>query len=110
MPRLDDIIDGMEQHTSTGAGNFQFSAIRPDKLTAVEYTLASIVVDTSSSVHSFAAELLATLRTAAESCKKSPRANNLLLRAVTFDSSNGVQEIHGFKPLSDIDPATQYTD
>ena len=37
-----------------------------------------------------------------ESCKKSPRADNLLIRLIHFN--NDIYEIHGFKNLVDIDP------
>jgi uncharacterized protein YegL len=39
-----------------------------------------------------------------EACKKSPRSDNLLVRVVTFSTRLGVNEIHGFTPLSSIDP------
>ena len=44
---------------------------------------------------------------AVESCKKSPRSDNMLVRVLSFSSShpNGVKELHGFKALSEIDTA-----
>jgi len=36
-----------------------------------------------------------------ESCKKSPRSENLLIRVATFNS-NGIEEVHGFTLLSNI--------
>lgn len=102
MPRFK--TDNMEEDTISGS-NFQFSGIRIQHLGAAEYTLVTIAVDNTGSVEPFAKELLATLITAIESCKKSPRSENLLLRVITFSSvfSSGIREIHGFKPLSEID-------
>ena len=85
---------------------FQFSATRIEHLGATEYTLVTVAVDVTGSVQDFADELRKCLVTAVESCKKSPRSNNLLLRVLLFSSSlkNGLEEIHGFKPLAEIDP------
>jgi uncharacterized protein YegL len=103
MPRMDNMefanIQGMQQ--------FQFSAVRIDHLNAVEYTLVTIAVDVSGSVDAFAPQLLECIKTAVESCKKSPRSNNLLLRVILFStkySNRGIEEVHGFKPLGEIDP------
>jgi len=101
MPRLmatsdDQVID------IPGPGNFQFSAVRIEDLGATEYTLVTIVCDISGSVRTFAAELLRAIQTVVESCKKSPRADNLLIRLIHFN--NDIFEIHGFKNLIDIDP------
>lgn len=90
-----------------GAQAFQFSATRIEHLGATEYTLVTVAVDVTGSTQGFADELRKCLITAVESCKKSPRSNNLLLRVILFSSSlkNGVEEIHGFKPLGEIDPS-----
>jgi len=103
MPRLDD---GMETHKL--AGNFSFSGTRINKLGATEYTLVTIAVDETGSVELFADQLRQMLIAAVESCKKSPRSDNLLIRVVTFSSKyrTGVNEIHGFKPLAEIDTNT----
>lgn len=88
-----------------GNSGYKFSATRPDKLGATEYTLATITLDFSGSVYSFQKELQTMLETILESCKKSPRANNLLARVLLFSDSypGGTMEVHGFKPLADID-------
>jgi len=86
-----------------GAGSFQFSAIRLEDLGATEYTLVTIVVDITGSVASFADDLLKMVKSVIEACKKSPRAENLLIRLVTFNYYNNIQEVHGFKLLSLID-------
>lgn len=103
MPRLMD--DTMETQTIGGMQAFQFSATRIDSLGATEYTLATIAVDVTGSVGGFSKELRDALVASVDSCKKSPRANNLLLRVVLFSTSckpNGIEEIHGFKPLGEI--------
>lgn len=64
----------------------------------------TIAVDVTGSVSGFADELRRCLITAVESCQKSPRSGNLLVRVVLFSSSIGVEEVHGFKPLGEIDP------
>lgn len=102
MPRLLD-----ENMVITGIGNnFKFSAIKTEHLGASEYTLVNIGVDTTGSVSGFEKDLKSCLIAAVESCRKSPRADNLLIRVFTFNSSlsdSGIQELHGFKPLSEID-------
>jgi uncharacterized protein YegL len=98
MPRLDD---NMETH-NIGGSSFSFSGTRVDHLQSTEYTLVTIAVDTSGSVSGFAAELHNMVVAAVEACKHSPRSDNILVRVVTF-SSLSINELHGFKPLSDID-------
>lgn len=95
--------NNMDQAVVSGT-TLQFSFTRPEDLGASEYTLVTIVVDISSSVDSFKDELLESVKTAIRACKKSPRAENLLLRLVTFNTK--VVEIHGFIALSSIDPDT----
>ncbi|MCP5425943.1 MAG: VWA domain-containing protein [Gammaproteobacteria bacterium] len=89
------------QTVNIGAGNFRFSAVRPEHLGATEYTLVTIVVDVTASVAAFKKELLEAVKTAVEGCRKSPRADNLLLRLITFNTER--QEVHGFKPLNAVD-------
>jgi len=94
----------METHKI--GGNFTFQGARIDNLGATEYTLVTIAVDETGSVYGLENDLRNSLITAVESCKKSPRSDNLLVRVITFGSQhqNGINEIHGFKPLSEIDP------
>lgn len=99
MPRLMP-TDDTQIINIPGPGNFQFSAIRPEKLGATEYTLVTIVVDVTGSVTNFADDLLKCVKSIVEACQKSPRAENLMLRLITFNEN--IQEIHGFKPLIDI--------
>ena len=83
-----------------GGGAFNFSATKPSVLGATEYTLVTITVDVSGSVSSFATELLDAVKGVVDACQKSPRADNLLLRLVSFNTD--VMEVHGFVPLKDI--------
>ncbi len=104
MPRL-ITDDAMETQSIAGMQAFQFSGKRIEHLGATEYTLATMVVDVTGSTAPFADQLRKSMITAIESCQKSPRANNLLLRVVLFSSSlkpSGVEEVHGFKPLAEI--------
>lgn len=94
MPTLGDDDDLQQIKTTSQYG---FSATRLDALLASEYTLVSIIVDGSGSVRSFWDEIKKCIKKIVESCSKSPKADNLLLRLVTFDSD--LQEIHGFKLL-----------
>lgn len=99
MPILTD--QNMEEFEIPGAtGNFKFSAIRADELGATEYTLVTLVIDITGSVFSFANELLKCTKEIVESCRKSPRADNLMIRFVVFNEE--VYEIHGFKFLDMI--------
>jgi len=105
MPRMMD--DTMETgKVGTGVQAFQFSGTRIEHLGATEYTLVTIAKDHTGSVEGFENELDASVAAAIESCKKSPRAGNLLLRVIYFSSSfpGGIMEVHGFKPLSEVDP------
>jgi len=104
MPRMMD--PRMEAGQIPGVKGFQFSAVRIDRLGATEYTLVTIAVDVTGSVGGFEAELRQCLITAVDSCKRSPRSNNLLLRVILFSSAlpGGIEEVHGFKPLGEINP------
>lgn len=85
--------------------NFKFSAIQVSRLGASEYTLVNIGIDVTGSVNTFEDQLRDCLIAAVESCKKSPRSENLLVRAFLFSTelSGGIHELHGFLPLADID-------
>jgi hypothetical protein len=99
MPRFDK---DMEQH-HIGGSNFQFSAKRIDELGATEYTLAVLIIDRSGSVAGFEKDINKVCATAVQGCRKSPRADNLMLMVIIFD--HDVEEFHGFKPLPDCNEA-----
>ncbi|MBM24126.1 MAG: hypothetical protein CL760_00060 [Chloroflexi bacterium] len=79
---------------------FQFSTMPIERLGATEYTLVTLAIDMSGSVSGFESELTSSIKEVVNACKKSSRAENLLLRLVTFN--NNVYEEHGFKLIKDI--------
>lgn len=99
MPRLldNDMTTGM----IPGLSGYQFSAVRTDKLGESDYTLVTLALDISGSVAGFRDLLIDTLKKAIDACRKSPKAANILVRVTTFSSR--VEEVHGFKPLAEID-------
>ena len=97
--------NGMEFHAIDG-GTFQFSAVRPEDLGAAEYTLVTIVTDVTGSVAGFEKILRNAVIEAVRACGKSPRADNLLVRFVTFNDK--IKEVHGFKTLRQIDAQKDY--
>ncbi len=99
MPRLTD--DNLEQH-KLPTGTFGYSAASLDDLGATEYTLVTIVQDVSSSVASFKSEMESCLKEIINACKVSPRADNLMIRLVSFASD--MNEEHGFKLLEECNP------
>lgn len=95
--------DGMQ--TFTAGQNFAFSGARIERLGATEYTLVQVDFDTTGSINGFERAIEDAAMSIVEACRKSPRAENLLFRPVLFDTSGGIREVHGFKPLADIDIA-----
>lgn len=89
-----------------GSG-FGFTGATIEQLGATEYTLVTIVLDESGSIGGFESQIKDMLDTIVAACKRSPRASNLLLRVTSFSSSyrtsNGINQLHGFLPLGDID-------
>lgn len=86
--------------TLNAGSNYKFSATKLDDLGASEYTLVTIVLDTSYSVESYERELRECLKTVFKACDKSPRRDNLLIRVVEFNDT--LREYHGFKLLGSI--------
>jgi len=89
-------------NTFATQNQFQFSAIEMEKLDASEYTLVNVLVDESSSVHSFKTVLEDAMGTVLDSCQKHPRSENLLIRSAAF-SSHSIREINGFTTLGSAD-------
>ncbi len=81
--------------------NFGFTAQRPDTLGASEYTIVNIAIDVSGSVSGFSADLEKAYKDIIGSCRKNPRAENLLVRGGTFNQD--LSELHGFQGLDTID-------
>lgn len=105
MPRFNE--EDMEQ-INTSNGNYQYSAVKIDKLAgqASEYTLVNIVIDLTGSVSGLESKLHDVMKSIVESCEKSSRNDNLMIRITTFDTS--IDEIHGFKLLNMIDINNDY--
>lgn len=96
MPRFDANDDSMVQGTLPSS-HFGFSATRIEDLGATEYTLVSISADKSGSTDPFKGEMEQVVKAIVRACRRSPRADNLMLRLTLFD--DGFEEVHGFKPL-----------
>jgi uncharacterized protein YegL len=96
MPRINSTT--LEQH-KLPTGNYGYSAVRLDDLGATEYTLVTIVQDESGSVEDYRKNMEACLKEIVKACKYSPRADNLILRFMTFRQTVTDQ---GFKLLSQI--------
>ena len=94
MPKLDNF--DTQNH-------YNFSGVNVEDLGASEYTLATIVNDCSSSVSNWKSEMEKCLQTILGACKHSPRAENLMIRLMQFNTH--VSELHGFQILSSIDPS-----
>ncbi|HZJ44683.1 MAG TPA: vWA domain-containing protein [Pyrinomonadaceae bacterium] len=77
--------------------HYGYSATRLEDLGATEYTIATVVADVSGSTTAFTLDMEAAITRIVQACKFSPRADNLLLRLLTFDDS--LTEFHGFKLL-----------
>jgi len=91
------ILNQPQMQTHHIAGTYGFSATRIEDLGASEYTLGLILVDVSGSVDAYKKEIELCVKEIVKSCRKNPRADNMMLRLVTFDDK--VTEIHGYKPL-----------
>lgn len=102
MPKLNIDSDDITMQV-TGASNFHFSGVRPDNLQALEYTLVTIIIDESGSTRDFADTMLEMVKAIIKSCGKSPRADNIMIRLVTFNTT--ITEVHGFRLLTTINPS-----
>ncbi|MCA9558173.1 MAG: hypothetical protein H6704_12395 [Myxococcales bacterium] len=91
----------LDTHAIAGS-TYGFSATRLGDLGASEYTLVALTADVSGSVAPFLDQIELCVQRIARACRRSPRADNLLLRVTQFGSD--LAEVHGFKPLPEIDP------
>lgn len=98
--RVGEPVPEMEMLTT--GGGFGFSVTKPEELESTEYTLVTLVIDTSPSVEGFKDGLLQALKDAVKGCQMSGRVDYILLRVVTFNSK--LTEVHGFIPLGSVDP------
>ncbi len=95
-----DLTDNDINQAKIPGSAFQFSSVKIEKLGASEYTLVTIAMDTSGSISPYQGSLVNMLNSIVDACKKSPRAENLLLRVITFNDT--VREVHGFIPLQNV--------
>lgn len=81
---------------------FEFSGTPVSKLGASEYTIVNILTDLSGSVGGWERKLEDCIKTIVGACRKSPRADNLLMRLGGFNTDTW--EVHGFVELMKINP------
>lgn len=93
-------INDFAMSTAITGGGYSFTAQDLGSLGATEYTLATIVVDISSSVSAYRVDIENTIKAIVSSLRNSPRAEHLMVRILLFNSS--VTELHGFKELANI--------
>jgi len=84
----------------TTPNNFKYSAIETDSLKADGYTIVNILVDTTGSVWGMEKDIEGCIKKIVDSCRKHPRAEQLLIRVAYFDGDNGIREAHGFTLIS----------
>jgi len=96
MPKIENMME-----KNIAGSSFGYSAIKPEKLEASEYTLVNIIVDKSGSVSQFRFELGDAINTVISSCKKNPRVENILVRVVYFNHE--LEEVHGFRMVADLE-------
>lgn len=80
--------------------NYDFGNFNPNEVSVEETINAVFVIDTSSSVTSYAPELNNALNEFIERMQKSHAADKLFVSQVEFNSK--VNVIHGFKPISEL--------
>lgn len=97
MPKL--MSNEASQALRTNSG-FSFTGTPIDKLGASEYTIVTITLDLSGSVGGWERKLEDCVKTIVAACRKSPRAENLVIRLVSFNDRT--YEIHGFVELKNI--------
>lgn len=87
-----------------GGTNLQFSAKKISGLGSSEYTLAVLIADISGSMGGYERQLEQVYGKVVEACRdpRNPRADNMMLMAITFNGS--VVELHGFRPVMDLNP------
>ena len=100
MPKFGD-NDEFDAH-KIPSSNYGYSAAKIDSLTATEYTLVTVVVDESGSTSGFRAGMESCVQEIVKACRRSARADNLMLRLVMFGTN--MREVHGFKLLEHCNP------
>ena len=108
MPKFIDANEDMQVDTSIGG--YQFSGAKVDKLAtqASEFTVVTLVVDTTGSTQGFEHLLNEMVINVIKSFEGSQYKDQLLIRVINFDSK--IYEVHGFKTFNMIDIANDYPD
>lgn len=103
MPKLMD----MDEKTINNS-HFGFSATKISHLGASNYTLAHITRDISYSIKEkrFEKNIDLLTKSIILACQKNPRSENVLIRCLDFNTI--IEEVHGFKLLSEIDANNDY--
>ena len=106
MPRIAD------ENRQISGSSFEFSGAGMDRLAESGYTVVTIACDVTGSTSGFADDLLKMVKAAVGACKRNRIINKrILLRVITFSTNmrpNGINELHGFSPLEDIDVDVDY--
>ena len=100
MPLLDA---SLEQNSNLNTSHYGYSGTRIQDLGASEYTIVTVAVDVSGSVGGLEKDLEKAVKAVVGACKYSPRADNLLIRIVSFN--HNMNELHGFKLLQNCNEA-----
>jgi uncharacterized protein YegL len=82
---------------------FHYSAVPMDELGATEYTIVNLLIDTTGSMCGFQEVMAEGVQKIVKKLQGHPKSENLLFRVATFESWNGIQEIHGFTPINSVD-------
>ena len=95
--------DGTEENNNIeGAENLSFHSIPVGDLSSAEYTLVDIAIDHSGSIQGYEGDLMRMLQKCVQACKKTNRAENIMLRVTIFSGNVGIRELHGYLPLNEI--------
>lgn len=94
---MEPIYDDDDSFSNYGFSELDLSGT---KLGASGYSIGTILIDNSPSIMDFKDELERCLKDCVRACRKSTRADNLILRVVLFDRF--VYEVHQAKYLKDI--------
>lgn len=86
-------------------GGFSYSNTAIERLLATNYTLGTFVIDVTGSLTGREKDLERVMKEVVERLKDEDTAENILWRVVTFSDIVGINEIHGFQLLQDIDPS-----
>lgn len=82
--------------------DYNFGNFNPDNVSVEETINAVFVIDTSSSVYSYADDLNKALNEFITRMQKSHAADKLFVSQIEFNEK--VRVIHGFKPISELQP------